>query len=193
MINLRLIINYRDSNMAQEKARKEKPRRSAKKKMSPQEINNFQNIKNKSQRFRIIKEMIKKNPPSLSQLMIEALADPCEEIREFIINFISQQPDLYGEKLLLTYLNKPPWYRKTAILKIIAHRQDETLVEAISELLNDPNVAVRCELAQTLGELATSLARQLLSSLTTDKNPYVRRTAEKALAKASTIRFTSPE
>jgi len=147
-------------------------------------------IKNAQPRLQDLKKIIKENPASLNIHLLDLLADPRENIRDFIIKFLSSQELSLPLEILVDKLKEPPWFRKTAILKIIAQRQEILLLDSLAELINDPNTAVRCQLAQTLGALALPQALSLLSQLTKDTNPYVRRAAEKALAKASKIRFT---
>lgn len=151
--------------------------------------NNQTAVKKKQQPLQTIKELIKESPPSLNIHLLELLADPRENVREFIIKFLSSQEHSLPLELLVDKLKEPPWFRKTAILKIIANRKEILLLDSLAGLTNDPNTAVRCELARTLGALALPQALSLLSQLTKDANPYVRRTAERALAKASKIRF----
>jgi len=111
----------------------------------------WQSIKNKQQRLQAIKELIKENPPYLIRTLIDLLADPGEDIREFIVNFLAREESSLPLEILVDKLREPPWYRKTALLKIIAHRRETLLLDSLSFLTNDSNAAVRCELAQTLG------------------------------------------
>jgi HEAT repeat protein len=55
-------------------------------------------------------------------------------------------------------------------------------------LMNDSNIEVRRTLAVVLGKIGNDKALALLSKLTSDSSPFVRRTAQQALQKAGQLK-----
>jgi HEAT repeat protein len=69
-------------------------------------------------------------------------------------------------------------------------RKNPQSLAHISRVLTDPNADVRANAAWALGEIGGKEALALLSKLSKDENNFVRISAEKALLKASQLRFT---
>jgi HEAT repeat protein len=92
--------------------------------------------------------------------------------------------------LLYQRLLTPPWYAKTACLKILGLRRAASSVEHIKNLMNDSNIEVRRTLAVVLGEIGDDKALALLAKLTNDSSPFVKKPAQQALQKASQLKFS---
>jgi hypothetical protein len=143
----------------------------------------------KTKRQRILAACVKVRRPWAEELLWEALADPNEAVRAFVVKELRRRPTLRVE-LAIRRLRLPPWYARSSVLGIIGCRR---LVEAAPEVLraaDDANVEVRRSAAETLGEIGGEEAVQVLVRLKKDSNPYVRAAAEEAIGKTSRVRFS---
>jgi HEAT repeat protein len=120
---------------------------------------------------------------------LEGLSDPCESNRNFLIKELSQR-EIWNFSLFYEKLFKPPWYTKSAVLRVLGLRKDSAAVPAIKRLLADPNTDVRKSAAEALGEIGGKEALALLVKLTKDGSIYVRQAASDALRKVSSVRFS---
>jgi HEAT repeat protein len=68
-------------------------------------------------------------------------------------------------------------------------RKNPATIPKIGQTLKDPNADVRASAAWALGETGGKEALAMLSGLTKDENNFVRISAEKALLKASQLKF----
>lgn len=152
-------------------------------------LRKIESTREKQKRFKILKAIVKLKASWVPKVLLEALSDPSESIREFIINELSQRESL-NLNLVYQRMLKSPWYVKSAILKILGIRKESGAIKHIAFLLDDPNVDVRRSTTHALGEIGGKEALALLVRLTKDKNPYVRLSAEEALRKASNLKFS---
>ena len=121
--------------------------------------------------------------------MIQALEDPSEDIRNFIIEELSNREGL-NLNLLYQSLHKPPWYVKTGCLRILGVRKNTSSVKYIESLVNDPNIEVRRTLAIVLGEIGGKKSLALLTKLSEDNSSFVRAPALQALHEVSQVKFS---
>ena len=105
-----------------------------------------------------------------------------------IIKALSEREDLDLERVYqrLTALH---WYVKSGSLRILGFRRDPRSVKRIEAVLTDPNTDVRIQAAWALGEIGGEESLALLARLAQDGNNFVRTSAEKALQKASDLKF----
>ncbi len=142
----------------------------------------------KTKRLTILKACSKVGSDWVEHLFWECLEDPCEEIRDFIVKRLSEK-DRFDLAYALARLEQPPWYAKSAVLRILGSRKIRLAVPYIEPSLGDENVDVRRSAALALGEIGGQQAIRLLVRLMKDSNPYVRSTAEESIDKASSLRF----
>lgn len=151
-------------------------------------LNKIRTTKNRETRIKIIKALTRVQSPWVGRVLLEALNDPCVEIREIIIHELGQR-DYPDVNLVCDKLTKLPWYVKSGSLRILAIKKNPQTVEHIAPLINEMNVDVRMTTAQVLGEIGGKDAVALLAKLVKDENHIVRASAEKALEKASDLKF----
>lgn len=142
----------------------------------------------KSKRLRILKAYSRMDTRLAEKVLVEALGDPCEEIRDFIIRELAGR-DALDLDLVCGRLAGPPWYARSAALRIIGLRKAEKAVRHIEAVLGDANADVRKCAADALGEIGGRDVLRLLVRLKKDANPYVRQAAEDGLRKASEVKF----
>ena len=166
-----------------------KPKKSRKKSRMPDALNKIQGAKDRETRLKIIQGIANSKELWVNEVLIQALEDPSEDIRNFIIREISSRED-FDPNLLYQRLHKPPWYAKTGCLKILGMRKNVSSVKYIESLVNDPNIEVRRTLAFVLGEIGGKRALALLVKLSEDNSSFVRVHARQALREASQVKFT---
>ncbi len=143
----------------------------------------------KLKRLKVVKAYARMDTRLGEKILIEALGDPCEEIRDFIVRELAGREGLDLE-LVYTRLAGPPWYARSAALRIIGMRKAEKAIRHIERVLGDANADVRKCAAEALGEIGCRDVLSLLVRLKKDANPYVRQAAEEGLRKASAVRFS---
>ena len=143
----------------------------------------------KTKRQRILAACVKVRLPWVEELLWEALADPNEGVREFVVRELRRRQPLRPE-LALRRLHLPPWYARSSVLGIIGYRRIRVAIPEIGRAVCDANVEVRRAAAGALGELGGEEALRLLVRLKQDANPYVRAAAEEAIGKTSGVRFS---
>lgn len=144
--------------------------------------------KNKEERLKVLQSIVRLDAPWIYDVLLNALADPIEEIRHYIVTQIAQKENL-DLSVLYNRLSKPPWYIKTEVLKILGLRKNPSSAKHIEVTLNESNDEVRRTAAVALGQIGGDVARSLLVKLTRDQNPFVRKTAEKSLNETSDLKF----
>jgi hypothetical protein len=171
-------------------APKQTKRRRPRKESFPHEaLKKIQTTKEKQTRLKIIKGLAKSNVTWADEVLVQALEDPSEDIRDFIIKELGNKEKL-DVKLLYQRINKPPWYVKTGCLRVLGMKKSVSSVKHIESLINDPNIEVRRTMAKVLGEIGGKNALALLAQLAKDKSAFVRASAEQALNKASQTKFS---
>ncbi len=144
--------------------------------------------KNKEERLKVLRSIVRRDDPWIYDVLLNALADPIEEIRNYIVTQIAQKENL-DLSVLYKRLSTPPWYIKIEVLKILELRKNPNSAKYLEVALSESNDAVRKAAATALGQIGGEVARNLLVKLTRDRNPFVRRTAEKSLNETSDLKF----
>jgi len=144
--------------------------------------------KDRNKRLKIIKALSHVDKPWVGGVLINSLDESCEDIREYLIKELGQREDLNLE-LVYPNLKALTWHVKSSCLKILGMRKNPATLPEIGKTLKDPNADVRASAAWALGEIGGKEALAMLSSLTKDENNFVRISAEKALLKASQLKF----
>lgn len=151
-------------------------------------LRKIRSSKKKQIRLKIIKSIARLEGSWVNEVLLETLEDPSEEIRD-CITFELGKREYFNLNMIYQKLLKPPWYVKSAVLKILGIRKNPHSVNLIEVVLKDLNAEVRRSAAQALGEIGGKEALVLLSKLAKDKNRFVRRSAEEGLRKASRLKF----
>lgn len=144
---------------------------------------------NNQKRLKILKACSRLRAGWVEHLFWTILSDSCEEIRDFLVRDLSIR-DTIDLGFALAKLEHPPWYAKSAVLKVLGARRIREAVPFIERATRDVNVDVRCSAALALGDIGGEQALKLLVKLKRDENLYVRAAAEESISKASRIRIT---
>jgi len=143
----------------------------------------------KQKRLKVLKAYARLGTRLAGKVLIEALGDPCEEIRDFLVRELGKR-ESFDPDLAYAKLAGPPWYARSAVLRVLAARRPEGAVRHIERVLGDANADVRKCAAEALGEIGGRESLPLLVRLAKDENPYVKAAAQDALRKVSRIRFS---
>ncbi|MDH4218292.1 MAG: HEAT repeat domain-containing protein [Candidatus Aminicenantes bacterium] len=171
---------------APKQTKRRKPRKES---LSQEALKKIQTTKEKQIRLKIIQGIAKSDVIWANEVLIQALEDPSEDIRDFIIKELGNKEKL-DLKLLYKRINKSPWYVKTGCLRVLGLKKNVSSVKHIESLINNPNIEVRRTLAKVLGEIGGKSVLSLLTQLTKDKSAFVRASAEKSLLKTSQAKFS---
>jgi HEAT repeat protein len=145
--------------------------------------------KDKKKRLKIIRTLFSSTDSWSSEVLLEALSDPNEEIRNLIIQELGKREDLDVEGVCQR-LYHPHWCVKSSALKILSLKKSENALFHIEAMMTDPNVEVRRGIAACLGDIGGKKALALLMILEKDDNRFVQTSAEAAIRKISKLRFT---
>lgn len=143
----------------------------------------------RSRRLKILKACSGIDEAWAEEVLWASLSDPGEDIRDYLIGVLGGRRDRNPE-LVRRRLAGPPWYARSAALKILGLRESPEAVPWIAGILGDANVDTRKCAAAALGKIGGREALSLLARLNKDESPYVRAAAAEAIRKASRIRFT---
>jgi HEAT repeat protein len=152
-------------------------------------LRKLRSLPDKERRLKILKAIARLKAPWILRVLLDALKDPCETNRNFVIKELSQR-EIWNLAPLLEKLHQPPWYVKSSALKVLALRKESQALAAIAKVMDDPNVDVRRNAAEALGEIGGQEALGILVKLAKDKSAYVRQAAAEALRKTSRVRFS---
>jgi hypothetical protein len=171
-----------------EAAQKKRPK-CRKKNLSRIVIRKIQRTKDRQTRLKIIRAVAGADIPWTNEVLLTALEDPCERIRDFIVHELAHQEDFELDPIY-ALMSRPPWYVKSGCLQILSLRKIAESVKHIEKAIRDPNVDVRRNAAHALGEIGGKEAVALLAELTRDTSHFVRESARKALEKTTQIKFS---
>jgi hypothetical protein len=146
-------------------------------------------LTDKDRRLKILQAIARLTAPWVLSVLVGALNDPAERNRDFLVQVLAER-EIWNPAPLYEKLVSPPWYARSAVLKVLGRRRDPEALQAIEKTLADPNVDVRRSAAEALAEIGGKDALGILVRLAKDKNSYVRQAAKDALRKVSTVRFS---
>ena len=152
-------------------------------------LRKIKSAKNKNKRLKIIKALFAIPDPWSSEVLLETLSDPNEEIRKLIIQELGKREDLDVE-WVCQKLYHPHWYVKSSALRILALKKSDRALYHIQTMITDPNVEVRRGIAACLGDIGGKKSLSMLMKLENDNNRFVQTSAEAAIRKISKLRFT---
>mgnify|MGYP005857835531 CR=1 FL=1 len=152
-------------------------------------LRKLNSLPDKARRLKVLKAISQLKAPWVLNVLLERLSDSSESVRDFLIKELSQR-EVWNLAPFYEKLTQPPWYRRSAVLRILGLRKDAAAVSAIRGLLTDPNIDVRKSAAEALGEIGGKEALALLVKLTKDESSYVRQAAGESLRKVSSVRFS---
>ena len=96
----------------------------------------------KQKRLKVLKAYARLDTRLAGKVLIEALGDPCEEIRDFLVRELGGR-ESFDPDLAYAKLSGPPWYARSAVLRVLAARRVEGTVQHIERVLDDANADVR--------------------------------------------------
>jgi HEAT repeat protein len=146
-------------------------------------------LQTREKKIRLIRSIAGLDSPWACAVLFELLADGSEEIRDLAVRHLAPRCDCPLDRLY-DRLQHPPWFVKSAILRIFCLRRDAGAVSAIGAVIGDPNVEVRRWAALALGRIGGPDARSLLVRLSKDRNIYVKQAATDALDKVCDFKFS---
>jgi len=91
----------------------------------------------RQKRLKVLKAYARLDTRLAARVLVEALSDPCEEIRDFIVRELAGRDALDLEPVFAR-LAGPPWYARSAALRIIGMRKAEKAVRHIERVLGTP-------------------------------------------------------
>ena len=146
-------------------------------------------LQSRDKKFRMMRSIARVPRSWVPCVFVELLSDASDEIREAAVRELAERDD-YPLELLHEKLRRPPWYVRSAVLRILGTKRRPESIRPIREIIDDPNVDVKRSAAQALGAIGGPEARTLLVRLTRDDNPYVRTAAVEALDKIVELKFS---
>lgn len=152
-------------------------------------LGKFSIIQNRAKKIRLLHAAARAGAAWSAPFLVGLLSDPTEEIRDAAVRELIAGPDCPFESLC-ERLTRPPWYSKSAALRVLAARRPAGTARAVRVVIEDSNADVRRYAAVALGEIGGAEARALLVRLSKDESPYVRSAAVTALDKICDFKFT---
>jgi hypothetical protein len=143
----------------------------------------------RDKKMKLIRSISRLDSAWACSVLFELLSDSSEEIRDLAVRELASRDDCPLDGLY-DRLRQPPWYVKSAILRIFCLRRDAGAVSAIGAVIDDPNVEVRRWASLALGRIGGPDARALLVRLAKDRNGYVKQAATDALDKICDFKFS---
>ena len=151
-------------------------------------IRRLEIIQQRGKKIALIREAASQDAAWVTQAMLGLLAEASEEIRDLAVRELIRRDD-WKTSELYARLDHPPWYAKSACLRLLGLKKDTGAVRHIRTVLDDPNSDVKRAAAWTLGEIGGPEARSLLVRLSRDANRYVRQAAEEAIERVCDFKF----
>ncbi len=152
-------------------------------------LRKLHSLQDKDRRLKILKAIAGLKAAWVERVLVEALDDPSGGNRDFLVNELAGRV-IGNPSSLYERLTQPPWYARSAVLKLLGRRADPAALTAIDKTLADPNIDVRRTAAETLGEIGGPDALGMLVRLAKDNSIYVRQAATQAIHKVSSVRFS---
>jgi len=146
-------------------------------------------LQDRTKKLKMIRTLAHLEAPWVPSVFLELLGDGIEEIRDVAVRELTRRLD-WPISALYERLDRPPWYAKSAALRILTQRKEEAAVPHIKRLLDDSNVDVKRSAAFALGAIGGQESRCLLVRLTRDKSRYVRTAAEEMLERLCDFKFS---
>jgi HEAT repeat protein len=145
-------------------------------------------LQDRAKKMKMIRILAHLDASWVPSVFLELLGNGVEEIRDMAVRELTRRDD-WPSAALYDRLDRPPWYAKSAALKILAGKKSREAIPHIKRLIDDPNVDVRRTAAFALGAIGGHEARRLLVRLARDKSRYVRTAAEEMLDRLCDFKF----
>ena len=146
-------------------------------------------FQDRAKKLKTIRALSQGNASWVPYVFLHLLGDGIEEVRDLAVRELTRRTD-WPLTALYERLDRPPWYAKSAGLRILAERKDREAVPHIKRLIDDPNADVKRSAALALGAIGGREARALLVVLARDKSHYVRAAAEEMIERLCDFKFT---
>jgi len=145
-------------------------------------------IQDRKKKIKFIRMIAHLDAPWIPKVFVELLADSSEEVRDVAVRELSERGD-WPASAVYDRLPRPPWYAKSAALRVLGLRKDAAAIPHIRRMVGDPNADVKRTAAWCLGEIGGADALSLLVRLAADANPYVRNAAAGSLDRLCDFKF----
>lgn len=146
-------------------------------------------IRDRGKKLKMVRALGHLDAPWIPAVFLEMLGDPWEEVRDMAIRELSRRND-WACSAVYERLDRPPWYAKSAALRLLAERKEKEAIPYIRRVIEDPNIDVKRSAALALGAIGGREARAMLVLLARDKSPYVRTAAERMLERLCDFKFS---
>jgi hypothetical protein len=133
-------------------------------------------------KLEIIRNLLTSGKQLSEKSLIELLNIDDVKLRRYIIENVFSESYLNDHKLA-EGLKNAIWYVRAAIIDILARRNSQVILDVADHLINDKNVDVKLKFIEALSKLDRDKAKPYLSMLLTDPIIWVRKEAEKIIAK----------
>lgn len=130
-----------------------------------------------------IKNFLEEKNALNEEIIISLLKSEDQKVRETLIDGISMEQEIDDRKLTEAIQAGAVWYVRASLVAILGNRRSSRLFDIISFLIEDRNVEVRLRLIEALTKMDSDKARPHLQKLTDDPLVWVRKRAQKALAR----------
>jgi len=110
------------ANAAKKALKELKQTQTKNKRLADLVLRKIKSTKEKEKKLKIIKSIAGVDGAWVNEVLLEALDDPSEKIRDFIIKELARREDLKLDRMYQKLLH-PPWYVKSAVLKILAMKK----------------------------------------------------------------------
>ncbi len=146
-------------------------------------------LEDKRRRLRMLKACAGLSAPWVEGVLWDALCDPCEENRDFLVRALAARPEIDRETGAARLVTGAPWIVRSAAARIFALRKDAAAIPHLQKLLKDPNIDVRRTAAEAVGAIGGPKALAILVKFRKDACLPVRAAAERGIERLSEIRF----
>jgi len=121
-----------------------------------------------------------------AEILISLLSIDDNRIREILVKTVDKNYNL-DESRLIEAIKGSVWFVRAALVQILSNRNSDYLLEVIEYLLDDKNVEVKLKIIEALSKLDRESAVLYLRRLKKDPLVWVKKEAEKALAKFNNL------
>jgi len=130
-----------------------------------------------------IKHFLTEKKALNEEIIISLLKSDEQKVRETLVEGISNDLEIDDRKLTEAIKAGAVWYVRAALVAILGNRRSSRLFDIIDFLIDDRNVEVRLKLIEALTKMDAEKSKPYLLKLTDDPLVWVRKRAQKALAR----------
>jgi HEAT repeat protein len=133
-------------------------------------------------RMEYLKAILEDKNDFNTEILISLLSLDDSSIRDKLVREINREYPV-DEARLAEAIKGSVWYVRAAIVKILSNLDSEYLLDVIDYLMDDKNVEVKLKVIEILSGIDSEQSRGYLERLKADPLVWVKKEAEKALAR----------